>query len=446
MGERKRIGLREVRALAPNSEIWDAAVAGFGARRQRSDAIAYVLLYRTKEGRTRRFTIGRHGAPWTPDTARDEAKRLLGEVTTGKDPSTEKTTTRNAATVADLCDLYLTEARAGRILTRSKRAKRDSTLDSDAGRIEKHIKPILGRLAVPAVTRDDAESFMHRVAEGGTKARTKTAKGKASRVRGGRGAASRCMGLLGAIFAYAVAKRIRRDNPVRGIARYADEPRDRRLTDAEYALLADGFRAAETGEAPARPRTSKRGPVPGTGALPMWPYAVAAARFLLLTGWRRAEATGLRWVDVDLPRRTARLGQTKTGASVRALSRPACELLRDLPRTGELVFPAANGKAPIAGPAFNRYFARIVARGGLPASVTPHVLRHSFASMAGDLGYSEATIATLIGHKDRTVTSRYIHAADAVLLAAADKVAGETLARMGEAPKVVALHPQAIGA
>jgi hypothetical protein len=76
-GERRKIGLREVRALKLDSEIWDGAVTGFGARRQRGAAVAYVLMYRTRAGRLRRFTIGRHGAPWTPDTAREEARRLL---------------------------------------------------------------------------------------------------------------------------------------------------------------------------------------------------------------------------------------------------------------------------------------------------------------------------------------------------------------------------------
>ncbi len=60
------------------------------------------------------------------------------------------------------------------------------------------------------------------------------------------------------------------------------------------------------------------------------------------------------------------------------------------------------------------------------------MLRHSFASLAGDLGYSEPTIAALVGHIGRSVTSRYLHAADAVLLAAADVVADETARRMGE--------------
>jgi integrase len=69
--------------------------------------------------------------------------------------------------------------------------------------------------------------------------------------------------------------------------------------------------------------------------------------------------------------------------------------------------------------------------------VTPHTLRHSFASLASDLGYSEPTIAALVGHKGHSITSRYIHAADAVLLAAADAVANKTAELMGETKRAV---------
>ncbi len=62
----------------------------------------------------------------------------------------------------------------------------------------------------------------------------------------------------------------------------------------------------------------------------------------------------------------------------------------------------------------------------------PHVLRHSFASLAADLSYSEPTIAALVGHKGQTITSRYLHSADAVLFAAADAVANRTAELMGE--------------
>ncbi len=413
MGERKRIGLRDVRALQPGQTVWDAAVPGFGARRQKGEAVAYVLFYRTAEGRQRWQTIGRHGAPWTPEQAREEARRLLGGVAQGTDPAADKQAKRKAATVAELCDDYLADAEAGRLLTRRREAKRASTLLSDRGRIDRHIKPILGRLAVAATRREDVERLMHAIAGGETAARTKTGKPRGlSHVRGGRGVATRTVGLLGAIFTYAVAKRLRPDNPVRGVVRFADQKRERRLADDEYAALGAALRQAE-----------------GT----IWPPAVACLRFLALTGWRSGEAVGLRWSDVDLARRTATLADTKTGRSMRPLSHAACDLLRALPRMGEaaLIFPASRGDGRMTG--FPRLFVRIAKLGSLPADVTPHVLRHSFASLAADLGYSEPTIGALIGHKGASITSRYVHSADAVLLAAADAVARETAQRMGEA-------------
>ena len=158
---------------------------------------------------------------------------------------------------------------------------------------------------------------------------------------------------------------------------------------------------------------------------------VAATRLLALTGWRSGEVLGLRWTEVDLARRTATLSDSKTGRSIRPLSHAACDVLHPLPRmTGELVFPATRGDGRMIG--FPKLWARIAKLGELPADVTPHVLRHSFASLAGDLGYSEPTIAALVGHKGQTITSRYVHSADVVLLAAADAVADRTAELMGE--------------
>jgi Arm DNA-binding domain len=239
MAINQRIGLRHVRALKPGQMIWDASIPGFGARRQRSAAISYVLFYRTQEGRQRWFTIGRHGSPWTPETARAEALRLLEDVASKADPAADKRAARKAQTVSELCDLYLGDAEAGRLMTRRRTAKKASTLVSDRGRIERHIKPLLGRRAVAAVTRQDIEAFLHDVAAGKTAGKTKTAKKRGlAHVRGGRGTASRTTGLLGAIFAYAVRHRMRRDNPVHGVVRPADGHRERRLTDAEYQALA----------------------------------------------------------------------------------------------------------------------------------------------------------------------------------------------------------------
>ena len=71
-----------------------------------------------------------------------------------------------------------------------------------------------------------------------------------------------------------------------------------------------------------------------------------------------------------------------------------------------------------------------IAKGAGLEDVTPHTLRHSFASVAGDLGYTEPTIAALLGHAAGSVTSRYVHHLDSVLIAAADRVAEEILRMM----------------
>jgi integrase len=413
MSQQMRIGLREVRALGPGERIWDTAVTGFAARRQKSEAVTYFVKYRTVEGRQRWQTIGRHGSPWTPETARDKARELLGEVVKGADPAGAKHAARKATTVSELCDAYFADAEIGRVLTRSKEPKKPSTLAIDKGRIERHIKPLLGSLAVAAVTRDDVDRFLHDVAEGRTASKTKTAKKRGlARVTGGRTAATRAVGLLGAIFTYAVRRRLRPENPVHGIERFADRKRERRLNDDEYAALGVALRQGE--------------------AEGIWPAALAVARFLALTGWRSGEALGLRWSDIDLPRRTAVLADTKTGRSVRPLAHAACDVLKTLPRGGnDRVFPASRGGAETVLH-FKKYWPRLVKLGDLRAGITPHVLRHSLTSLAADLGYSEPTIAALVGHKGRSITSRYVHSADAVLLAAADAVANRTAELMGE--------------
>jgi integrase len=321
--------------------------------------------------------------------------------------------------VAELCDLYLADAEAGRLLTRRNVAKKPATLALDKGRIERHIKPLLGGMAVAAVDRTDVERFMHDVAAGKTAARAKTAKKRGlARVTGGRTAATRTVGLLGAIFTYALRHRMRTDNPAHGVQRFADEKRERRLSDDEYAGLGAALRNAEEssdGKAEA-----------------IWPPALAMARFLLLSGWRTGEAAALRWPEIDLVRRTATLSETKAGRSMRPLSNAVCDMLRAQPRLADgRVFPASRG-GPETILHFKKIWPRIAKLAGLPGDVTPHTLRHSYASVAADLGYSEPTIAALVGHTGRSVTSRYVHSADAVLLAAADAVANRTAELMSD--------------
>jgi integrase len=408
--------LKSIALLPPNTVLWDdgkGSVPGFGARRRGGLGVSYLVKYRTGEGRQRWHTIGRHGAPWTPDMARNEARRILGEVARGSDPAGQKQASRKAATVADLCDAYLEAAVARRIMTPRGTAKKASTLATDKGRVERHVKPLLGRLKVTSVTRVDIERFRDAVADGATAARIKTGKHGLARVTGGRGTATRTLALLGHIFSFAIRGGLRTDNPVHGVERHAYGARSRRMSNAENAALGSALRS-----------------MPASA----WPIALAATKFLALTGWRRGEMLALKWAEVDLVTRTARLADTKTGASMRPLSHAACDVLRALPRLGDLVFPSSAGcDKQMRG--FRKIWLRIAAKAELPADVTPHVLRHSFASIAADLGLSELTIAALLGHKKASITSKYAHHADAVLLQATDAVAVRIAELMGETPE-----------
>jgi integrase len=376
--------IKSVEAIKAGAVLWDrgkGAVTGFGARRQLSEAVTYVLKYRTLAGRQRWHTIGRHGSPWTPDMARTEARRLLVEVVSGGDPAGSKQDARKAETVADLCDQYLDAAKAGRVLTQRRNAKKASTLATDASRVAKYVKPLLGSMRVASVTRADIERFQENVG----------------------GGASRTVGLLGGIFSFAIRRGMRPDNPAHGVIRRADGQRQRRLSEDEYAALGNALRSM--GEASI--------------------ITTQAARFLALTGWRRGEMLNLKWNEADLVTRTARLSDSKTGASMRPLSNAACDVLRGMPRLGELAFPSPGNGKPMRG--FPKAWARIAKAAGLSPEITPHTLRHSFASVAADLGYSDLTIGAMLGHSKATVTSRYAHHADAVLLQAADRVAGRVM-------------------
>ena len=287
-------------------------------------------------------------------------------------------------------------------------------------------------------SRADIERFMHDVAAGKTAVRIKTGKFGLARVAGGKGTATRTLGLLGAIFTYAVRQGLRPDNPCALVTKFADGQRERRLSDEEYAALGGALRQAE---AAMRQAEAEGEAVAGYGVrrrtATIWPPAIAAARFIALTGWRLGEVAGLRWAEIDLARRTATLADSKTGRSMRPLSHATCDVLRSMWQmagmTGDRVFPPTRGGADTVLN-LKKFWPRIAKLGGLPADVTPHVLRHSFASLAADIGYSEPTIGALVGYKGHSATSRYVHSADAVLLAAADAVANRTAELMCEAP------------
>ncbi len=401
---RGRITKRAVDAAKPGERdkyLWDADLSGFSLKVTPAGGKTYLVQYRLggRRGRTRRVTIGRHGSPWTPESARKEAKRLLGEVGAGRDPAEKRTLARRDLTIAELCDLYLAEGCA---------AKKPSTLATDRGRIERHIKPLLGRRKVTSISRPDVKRFLQDVASGKTAADIKTGKRGRAMIEGGKGTATRTVGLLGGIFTFVVERGLRPDNPVRGVKRFKGKKFERFLSPSELAQLGNALSPAQQdGESP---------------------FAVAAIRLLVLTGARKSEILTLQWENVDTDRGCLRLPDSKTGAKVIPLGAAALEALSEIPRIegNPYVLPGLEGRHFVG---LQKTWERIRKRAGLE-DVRLHDLRHSFASVAVAGGDSLYLVGKVLGHQQASTTERYAHLADDPLRAVADKAAGRIAAAM----------------
>ncbi|TDH38561.1 site-specific integrase [Pseudohoeflea suaedae] len=403
--------------------VWCSDLVGFGVRVFPSGRKVFYCDYRTRDTlQRRRMSIGAYGK-LTVEEARNQARIVLGDAVKGEDPANERRTRRKSLTVNQLCDDYLDAAEKGLILGKGRRPKKPSTLYIDRGRIERHIRPLLGGKLVVDLSRADINKFVADVTTGKTAKVEKTGRlrGK-SVVQGGAGTASRTTGLLSGILAYAVKNGVIDANPVHGVERPADGTRERRLSEEEYRAIGKALDAVETEP---------------------W-QAVAAIRLLALTGCRRGEIESLKWSEVDFTGNALRFGDTKTGASTRPLSADAARVLSGLQRAADAVyvFPGTRQPDKPFG-ALQAAMGRIMASAELEG-VTAHTLRHSFASVAADLNFTENTIGALLGHKSGTITSRYVHRLDSVLLEVANEVSGKIWRMMTAEPgKVVELPRRA---
>lgn len=231
-----KITKRLADALSANGKqatLWDSAVAGFGLRCRGGGKKHFVLKYRYNN-RQRWYTIGMYGSPWTVETARQEATRLLAEVYRGTDPAAMRDHNRNAKTVAELCELYLE--------LHAKLHKKPRSWQSDESNIRNHVLKLLGPLDINAVTRQDIEQFKRDVASGKTARNAKTKPRVRLRVKGGIGAANRCLALLSKMLNLAEEWGLRDEytNPVRRMRKFPERRLQRFFCPTRKSQRSDG--------------------------------------------------------------------------------------------------------------------------------------------------------------------------------------------------------------
>lgn len=392
-----RLTKKAVDAFAAPAETqivyWDSEIRGFGVRILKSGLKTFILQYRNSEGIKRRINLGRFGV-MTVEQARDLAKIKLGKVAAGEDPADEVRQARKGMTVAEMCDWYLAEARAGNILGRKNRPIKASSLDMDESRIRTHIKPLLGKRVVRHLTIADVEQMQADVKNGKT-AKPRTG-GRGGKAAGGAGVAGRCVGTLQAVIGHAKHKGLLAEHPTKGAKKLTSKKKDRRLSDVEIVSLGKAIAHAE--------RSGEN------------PTALGVVRLLMLTGFRREEAQAMHRTWVRPEGGYVAFPDTKGDAQLRAIGPAAIRVIEAQPITigNPHVFPSATADGPFT--AVRSCLDRVCKLAGI-SGVTPHTLRHTFGSVAGDLGFSELTIRAMLGHASQNVTQDYVHIDEALKLA-----------------------------
>jgi integrase len=351
---------------------WDAEIKGFGVRVTAAGAKSFVLQYRAA-GIGRRHTIGSF-PDWPTTAAREEAKRLKRIVDTGGDPALDRREQREAPTVADLIERWRTDHAP---------KKRERSRQEDEGLIRQWIASELGKRKVAEIRCTDIERLHRKITDHGTPVR-----------------ANRTLILLSKMFALSVRWEMRDDNPVAGIERNHETPRERYLTGDEMERLAAALAGLRNQQ------------------------AANAIRLLLLTGARRTEVLAATWDQFDLDegvwaKPSSHTKQKKVHRI--PLSAPARTLLADMQAASgrsSYLFQGRGSNGHLTS--IKKSWATVCQAAGI-ADAHLHDLRHSYASALASGGQSLPVIGALLGHTQAQTTQRYAHLIDDALREATEK-------------------------
>ena len=372
--------------------IWDAEIKGFGLKIFPTGAKTFVFQYRTPEGRTRRYTIGKFSDTLTADQARKRAKDYAYEVHAGHDPMGEKKARRASMTVGELLELYVASERFA--------SNAASTQSVDKGRITRHLLPLLGNEFADNLTAQQVAKAHRAIKEGKTAARVKTKARGLAKVTGGEGAANKCVLLLSTAYNWALKNKLAKANPASAMNCSGSGVRDTVMSNAEdYGRL---FATLQKMEDEKRIRSA----------------AADAIRFIALTGARRGEATGLRWQWVDLksgmitlPPTAHKAGHRTGRPRIIALPAEAQAIIARQPEgePQDYVFRPAKGTGPLS---IGTMWPAVRSEAKLPANLGLHGLRHSIGTHLAMAGASAVELMETLGHRQITTTLRYVHFAE----------------------------------
>ena len=350
--------------LQVGETIRDTDLKGFGARCQYG-APSYFLQKKI-QGRVRWFTIGPHGAPWTPETARKEANRLLYSLSSGVDPHRQRQLTRDKVTTREAADQFL--AVYGPKL-------KPRTRSDYANLFRLYILPAFGSRKISELTKSDIASFHAKLAHIPA-------------------AANYALAVTSKLCSWCedIGHRPDHSNPCRGVKKFRSLKQERFLSLDELRKLGDVLDRVEAD---------------GSAGL----FAILALRLLVLTGARLSEILTLQWAHVDITRSLVFLPDSKTGKKPLRLSAPSIALLEAAPRVAgnPYVIVGHIGMSHLVN--IHKPWYRIRAMAGLDG-VRIHDLRHTFASLAAASGASLPMIGKLLGHTQPQTTARYAHLAE----------------------------------
>ena len=164
---------------------------------------------------------------------------------------------------------------------------------------------------------------------------------------------------------------------------------------------------------------------------------------LYATGMRRTELSRLKVEDIDSQRMVIHVRQGKGGKDRDVtLSPRLLEILRDYWKWRKpqvYLFPSLQRKRrelPITDRAIYHAVRAAARRAGIKKKITPHVLRHSWATHLLERGTDLKTIQMLLGHVDLEATTIYLHLSQRHLQAMSNPVDALSIPGLGEKPRL----------